>query len=786
MQQTDGVDSTILTPYPKIRHRESGEFLTGPQSSPNLSPYQVTDHRESGVSLTVPQSSLNLSPYQVVDHRESGVSLTVPQSTTNLSPYQVTDHRESGEPLTGPPVDPDLVLLGPNDPLNPQNIPAGRKWFLAGLLGALTFAVTFSSSVFSTVIVQTAEEFHVSEEVTTLGTALFVFGFAMGPIIAGPSSELYGRKKPLLLSYAVFIIFQIPVAVAQNVETMLIFRFLGAVAASGPPAIVGGYLADFFAPVDRGLAVAIFGLTTQMGPLLGPIIGSFVTQSYLRWRWTAWLTMIISSFFGIISLFCLPETFVPRLMTLKARRLRFTTRNWALHSQQEMTPVDFRSFAVRYLTRPFSMLVHEPILLVCTIYVSFVFGFLYLLFSAFPFSYVDERGYSNGVGSLPFIAVFVGVLLAAGYITHFSLTTVKHSFKKHGQIIPEERLIPCIYGAILLVVGCFWFAWTSFPSISPWPQILSGIPIGAGIYLVYLQYLVDVYVTNANSALSANTIVRSFIGGGFPLLAGPMYKTLGTRWATSLLGFIALVFVPAPILLYKYGAKIRRMSKICAEGVRCLSTTPPNILDDSLEWFRKAANGRKYEDLILQLDLYMVAIHPTSDLLGQAVLNLATYSEWKIALAEFYLIDSFLKETQRMKPIGMTSMRRLAIKDVELLNGIELRKGDISAIASAHRMWSQDIYEDPVVFDSYRFIKRRRMPGQKNRSWLMSTITDFMASGYGKHACARRFFAANDLKIVLAHSVLKYDIKLVDGEKVPTLVEYGFATIPRIPKQKLW
>lgn len=393
-------------------------------------------------------------------------------------------------PRSEPQADPNLIVLdGSDDPLNPQNIPERWKWIYAALLGALTFVVTFASSVFSTVITQTSAEFHVSDQVMTLGTSLFVFGFAMGPIIAGPSSELYGRKMPLLLSYVVFVIFQIPVAVAQNVETVMLFRFFSGVASSGPPAIVGGYLVDFFPPVERGLAVGVFAATTQVGPLLGPIIGGFVVESHLGWRWTAWLTIIMGAFFGCIAFTLLPETFVPRLLTLKARRLRFETKNWALHSQQEETPVDMKVFVVKYLTRPFKMLFQEPILLLLTLYISFVYGFLYLLFSAYPISFVQQRGYSEGVGALPFIAIFVGILGAVAYISRYTLTTVKQSFKEHGTIIPEVRLLPCIWGAILLPVGCFWFAWTSFPSISPWPQIFAGIPIGAGIYLIFLQVL---------------------------------------------------------------------------------------------------------------------------------------------------------------------------------------------------------------------------------------------------------------------------------------------------------
>lgn len=59
----------------------------------------------------------------------------------------------------------------------------------------------------------------------------------------GPASEVYGRWLPLFSGYIVFAIFQIPVAVAQNIETILLGRFFSGLAASAPLAVIGGSLA---------------------------------------------------------------------------------------------------------------------------------------------------------------------------------------------------------------------------------------------------------------------------------------------------------------------------------------------------------------------------------------------------------------------------------------------------------------------------------------------------------------------------------------------------------------
>lgn len=87
--------------------------------------------------------------------------------------------------------DPDVVDWdGDDDPLNPMNWSPVRKWGIAVTMGLMTFVVTFASSVFSSATEVTAMEFGVSSEVMILAVSLFVLGFAFGPIVWGPLSEL--------------------------------------------------------------------------------------------------------------------------------------------------------------------------------------------------------------------------------------------------------------------------------------------------------------------------------------------------------------------------------------------------------------------------------------------------------------------------------------------------------------------------------------------------------------------------------------------------------------------
>ncbi|KAL2000332.1 hypothetical protein VTN02DRAFT_3272 [Thermoascus thermophilus] len=472
----------------------------------------------------------------------------------------------AGVPDKPPEKDPNLVEWdGPDDPENPQNWPKWKKWLITMTLSTLTVWITFASSVFSTATLATAKEFGVSTEVTTLGTSLVVFGFAVGPLVWGPLSELYGRMPPLFFGYAVFAIFQIPVAVAQNLQTIMVCRFFVGVFGCAPLAVVGGALADFWNPIDRGVAVACFSAATFGGPTLGPIVGGFITSSHLGWRWTAWITLIASSFFGTVAFLIVPETYGPVLLQRRAARLRRETKNWAYHSLLDERRPTWGEIGTKYILRPFQMLFLEPILLFITIYLALIYGILYLFFEAYPVSFMEDRGWRHaGVAALPFLGILIGVILGSCLVIYLTKTRFARKMKKHGRVVPEERLPPMMIASFLLPMGLFWFGWTSYPSVHWIAQVIAGVPIGAGILVIFMQglnYIIDVYLMFANSAIAANTLMRSGVGGGFPLFAVQMFHRLGVQWAASLLGFITAAMIPIPILFFIYGKKIRAMSK---------------------------------------------------------------------------------------------------------------------------------------------------------------------------------------------------------------------------------
>ncbi|KZF21471.1 MFS general substrate transporter [Xylona heveae TC161] len=539
--------------------------MTGPTAAPSADPIRTTPPNpiEQSSDETLQGQTATDSPFE--KDRSYDPTLDEEGKEEELEADVEKEGAVEPPPPAPPAKDPNVIEWdGPDDPGNPQNWPLFKKWRVTIMLGMMTFCVTFASSVFSTAIVATSIRFHVSTEVMTLGVSLFVLGFALGPLMWGPFSELFGRKKPLFAGYILFVIFQVPVAVAQNVQTIMLCRFFGGLFGSAPLAIVGGALADFWGPVDRGVALCVFAGATFIGPIGGPILGGFITQSYLGWRWTAYITLIIGALMLVLGIFLVPESYGPVLLQQRAKRIRYSTKNWAVRSKLDETELDMKNLVNKYLLIPIKMLIYEPILILVTIYLALIYGIMYLFFESYPISFQEERGWNEGVGALPFLGIGIGVALGCGVIAWTSKTRFARKMKKHGRVIPEERLPPMILGAIIFPPGLFWFAWTSNKHILWVPQVISGIPIGMGVLMIFMQglnYLIDVYLMHANSAIAANTLLRSAAGAGFPLFAAPMFHNLGVAWATSLLAFLLVAMAPVPIIFFFYGKKIRQWSK---------------------------------------------------------------------------------------------------------------------------------------------------------------------------------------------------------------------------------
>ncbi|KIV95933.1 hypothetical protein, variant 1 [Exophiala mesophila] len=438
--------------------------------------------------------------YRTETHRLQHIQ-TVGASVKSRSETRPLPEFGGGKPF--PPLLPEreeyvVEFDGKDDPLHPQNWPFKRKLIIGAILAFTCLCSTFTSSIFSASTITVAAVFGVGVEVATLSTSLYVLGYAFGPLIWGPFSELQGRRLPILVGMFGFSIFCFGCATGKDLQTVLICRFFTGMFGSCPLAVVAAVFSDMFDNQQRGPAIVIFSSMVFMGPMLGPFIGGFINTSYLGWRWNVYLPGIMGSAALILNVFFLKESYPPVVLVGKAAELRRRTKNWGIHAKQEEVEVDFRELITKNFSRPIRLLITEPIILAITIYMSFIYGLLYLFLTAYPLVFQGVHHFRPGVSGLPFFGMVVGIFIVAGYIIFTSRQYNKKLEANGGIPIPEWRLPPVIVGGVLFAIGLFWFGWSGYKQSVHWiVPTLSGLFTGFGLLAIFIQcfnYIIDSYL----------------------------------------------------------------------------------------------------------------------------------------------------------------------------------------------------------------------------------------------------------------------------------------------------
>ncbi|KAH4821383.1 hypothetical protein HBH61_016510 [Parastagonospora nodorum] len=449
---------------------------------------------------------------------------------------------------------------GDDDPDNPYNWSTWKRFYHAAAPALFGFAVTFGTSVYTPAVSDIMLDFDISRTVALLGLTFYTLGIGFGPMATAPLSEFYGRRIIYLVSPPIFMLFTLGAGFSKSFYGLVICRFFAGFTGSPALAVGAGTNADLFPPRQRAVATSMFLAAPFAGPALGPVVGGFTVQ-YKNWQWSEWC-MIFITLFAFIFTLPMKETYKPIILKQRAKKHGIELPA----TSQKVTKV----LATRIL-RPFHMLYTEPVVFFFSVYTSFAFGVLFLLFAAIP--YIFQRApyhFTVSQAGLAFISVGVGVLL--GVVTCILVDRTFYQ-KQHRKMIseggthvmPEHRLYSAMIGSSGIVVGLFWVGWCA-GTRQHWAACLAGtIPFAWGNICLFTSaalYLVDVYgPQNGASAMAANGVSRYGMSAVFPLFAVQMYEALGIGWATSLLGFLALFMLPIPWVFFKWGPSIRAKSK---------------------------------------------------------------------------------------------------------------------------------------------------------------------------------------------------------------------------------
>ncbi|ORY46788.1 MFS general substrate transporter [Rhizoclosmatium globosum] len=393
---------------------------------------------------------------------------------------------------------------------NPRNWPRSKKWRAIAFASLYTFISPISSSM----------DLKFTQKIDA-EMSLSIF-----PILQA--------------SLWFFVLFNAICGLSEDKSQMLLFRFLAGLGGSAPISLSGSVVADCFNGAEMGQAMSYYALGIVLAPALGPILGG-----------------IVGGVLAVFGTFFFPETYAPVLAARERKE-----RGEVLAGGE----VKIWTVLKGSITRPIIMLFTQPIVMVIALIMAFVYGVMYIVLSTFSLLFMEKYGENTQTSSLHYLALAVGLVigsqLSGPLLDKISKVLQKRYNTPHK---PEYRLPICIPGSVLLPIGLFLYGWAAENTLH-WIWLDIGIALFAmSVNLTFQSlslYTVDVYHLYSASALAAVSSLRSLAGFGFPLFAGDMYDQMGYGWGNSMLAILGIVIgIPAPILLYIYGERIRAASK---------------------------------------------------------------------------------------------------------------------------------------------------------------------------------------------------------------------------------
>ncbi|KAI0107409.1 MFS general substrate transporter [Hypoxylon sp. NC0597] len=479
------------------------------------------------------------------------------------------------------------VVFDDDDPENPRNWSVWYRAWIVFAISYTTWVVVFYSTSYTASTPGLMEEFGVSSTVATLGVTTYLLGLAAGSLLVAPASELYGRRPVYIFCMICFTLLIIPCCVATSLAEIIVVRFFGAMFGSAMVSNSAGTVVDISTEETRALVMSLWSIAPLNGPVTGPVIGGFVYQ-YLGWRWDNWLVLILAGL-ATASMMFPKETYSPIILQKKAARIRkeMDDERWWCRYDEKLSKAALLKIS---LLRPFALSFKEPILWFFNIWISLIYGILYLCFVAYPIVFSQHRGWSPGITGLAFVGIGIGSMIAI--LGEPFWRKIINSHPKDpltGRVPPEATARVMIIGSILVPIGQLVFSWTCLPGTIHWAvPIAFGIPFGCGNALSFIygsNYLAGAYGIYAASALAGNAVTRSVFGATLPLAGPSMYSTLSPQWAGTLLGLLEAAMIPIPLIFYRYGAKIRSKSPIIRQ-----------MREDQEKTDRRATRARKRKE----------------------------------------------------------------------------------------------------------------------------------------------------------------------------------------------
>lgn len=350
-----------------------------------------------------------------------------------------------------------------------------------------------------------------------LGFSIIFFGIFFAPIVTPHITERFGRKPVYIVSIILFGFCILGVGLSPTFSGVLALRFLAGLFGGPCLVLIEGTFADIWSAQTTVTYYSFLTCASYIGAASGPLIGGFIFASK-KWVWLNWITLIFAAsslLFGV----GMPETYGREILRRRNKRNMSGSRLPAAQSGETLGEM-----ATHTIINPLKMLVSEPIVVMITLYLGLNFGVVFQWFITVPAVLSSVYNFSIQRIGLAMISAIGGVLLATVTSTLLEMTFGRPYPNAHGMasVVPlEKRLLPAMFGSVLLVASLFWIGFTASPNINfLFPIFGTAVYVwgNACVLISLISYLFDAYPPAGTlSALTTAACFRILCAGIIPI-----------------------------------------------------------------------------------------------------------------------------------------------------------------------------------------------------------------------------------------------------------------------------
>jgi DHA2 family multidrug resistance protein len=182
----------------------------------------------------------------------------------------------------------------PAEPWRPKFNP----WLIAVVVALAAFMEVLDTSIANVALPYMAGSLGASNDQSTWVLTSYLVSNAIVLPISGWFSSVLGRKRFFMICLTIFTLSSLLCGIAPSLAAIIFFRVLQGAGGGGLQPLAQAILADTFPPEKRGVAFALYGVTTVVAPTIGPTLGGWITDNY-TWRWIFFINLPV----GILTLF---------------------------------------------------------------------------------------------------------------------------------------------------------------------------------------------------------------------------------------------------------------------------------------------------------------------------------------------------------------------------------------------------------------------------------------------------------------------------------------------------